>query len=104
MITCHRTELVLVVQLMRRGQSEPSSNNRKKYSRSLSSIRKSVEKRGRSSGRSPSRTSVRLQGDLAKVAFTSKFTSSRFVANSLFLTFVGFSLGTVGYFCRQMLK
>ena len=55
-----------------------------------------MEKRGRSSGRSPSRASERPQGDLAKVTF--KFTSSRFVASSLFLTFVGFSLGTVGYF------
>ena len=63
-----------------------------------------MEKRGRSSGRSPSRTSERPQGDLAKVAFTFKFTSSRFVADGLFLTFVGFSLGTVGYFCCQMLK
>ena len=51
-----------------RTQSEPSSNKRKKSSRSLSSNQKSMEKRGRNSGRSPSRAS--------EVAFSFKFTSS----------------------------
>ena len=43
-----------------RAQSDPSSNKRKKSSSSSRSNHKSVEKRGHSSGRSPSTASERL--------------------------------------------